>query len=81
VFWNQGRIASAIRGFEEGVLLPKCAYVVAKYLRRDKSQHADTQNFLIRWLIRNGIIDSLQLSLDDEGNFLYNAAPNLSTLI
>ena len=62
-------------------LLPECAYAVAKYLRQENPQHADTQNFLIRWLIRNGIMDSLQLSLDDEGNLLYNAASNLSTLI
>jgi hypothetical protein len=26
-------------------------------------------------------MDSLRLSLDDKSNFLYNAAPNLSTLI
>jgi len=72
-FWNQGRITPSLRGFKEGTLSPERAYAVAKYLLQEKLQHAKTQSFLMHWIISNWIMDFLQLSLDDDGHFLYNA--------
>ncbi|TGO03304.1 hypothetical protein PN36_09020 [Candidatus Thiomargarita nelsonii] len=66
--WNQGRVVQSLRGFEEGLLNLDEAKVVAKHLLENKAQYAESQGFMTRWLIRRGIMESLKLSVDDDGN-------------
>jgi hypothetical protein len=66
--WNQGRVVQSLQGFEESLLSLDEAKVVAKHLLENKAQYAEYQGFMTRWLIRRGIMESLKLSVDDDGN-------------
>jgi hypothetical protein len=57
-----------LQGFEESLLNLDEAKVVAKHLLENKAQYAESQGFMTRWLIRRGIMESLKLSVDDDGN-------------
>jgi hypothetical protein len=57
-----------LQGFEESLLNLDKAKVVAKHLLENKAQYAESQGFMTRWLIRRGIMESLKLSVDDDGN-------------
>jgi hypothetical protein len=66
-FWNEGRVMSIIRGFEEAMLSKQQATAVAKCYLEERSSHDNKHGFYIRWLIRNGIAQTLGLSLNKDG--------------
>jgi hypothetical protein len=65
--WNEGRLMSIIRGFEEAMLSKQQATAVAKCYLDERSSDDKKHGFYIRWLIRNGIAKSLGLSINDKG--------------
>jgi len=66
--WNQGRVVQSLRGFEEGLLGLDEAKVVAGHLLENRAQYAEAQGFMTRWLIRRGLMESLRLCVDEDGN-------------
>jgi hypothetical protein len=65
--WNEGRLMSIIRGFEEAMLSKQQATAIAKCYLDERSSDDKKHGFYIRWLIRNGIAKSLGLSINDKG--------------
>jgi hypothetical protein len=57
-----------LRGFEEGLLSLDEAKVVAGHLLENKAQYSEAQGFMTRWLIRRGIMESLRLCVDEDGD-------------
>jgi hypothetical protein len=66
--WNQGRVVQSLRGFEEGLLGLDEAKVVAGHLLENRAQYSEAQGFMTRWLIRRGLMESLRLCVDVDGN-------------
>jgi len=66
--WNQGRVVQSLRGFEEGLLGLDEAKVVAGHLLENKAQYSEAQGFMTRWLIRRGLMESLHLTVDEDGD-------------
>jgi len=66
--WSQGRVVNQLRGFEEGMLTLEQAKAVARHLLDTKAPYSEIQGFSTRYLIRKGIMESLKITVDSEGN-------------
>lgn len=69
-FWNNGRVLKKIHAFEIGMLNLDQAVQIALYYMRKVGSDDARQDFLIKWIVRNGIMQSLKLIYED-GNLLH----------
>lgn len=71
VFWREGRILNTIHAFETAMLSKDQAIAIAEYLLSHKAPDHQDHQFFLQWIIRAGIMESLQLSFSN-GILLYN---------
>jgi len=66
--WKQGRVVRSLRSFEEGFLTIEQAKAVARHLLANKAPYSEIQGFTTRYLIRKGLMKSLKITIDKDGN-------------
>jgi hypothetical protein len=70
-FWREGRMLNTIHSFETAILSKDQAVAIAEYFLNHKTPDHQDHQFFLQWIIRAGIMESLQLSFND-GTLLYN---------